>query len=373
MCPQAKVVHLTSVHDALDVRILHKECGSLARAGYDVVLVAPHCHDEVIDSVQIRAVPKPPNRLLRLFRTDWQVFRAAIREAPSVIHLHDPELIPAGLLMRAMGKRVIYDVHEDYVSSIRQKQYLPKALRFLLPGVLGRLEVAASRCFRVIIAERYYTGRFPHGLPVMNYPLRSAERLATTAVGERIHGSRVLYTGVVARDRGALLYAEIAARAHDIEVFVVGLCSPELAAEMRGIAGTGSQRLHIEGEGTYVPHQRIEEYYTNMRWTAGLAIFPPTPHYMQKELTKLFEYMAAGIPVICSDFPVWRRIIEDNGVGICVDPLDPEATIAAIRFLARNPKDAERMGRHGQELVRTCYNWDGEAAKLLALYRELTK
>ena len=371
MSRQRKVVHITTVHDAFDIRIFHKECKTLARAGYDVVLIVPHARSERVDGVRIRAVPRPRTRLQRMTRTVWQVFREAAREGAPVVHFHDPELIPAGLLLKMRGKRVVYDVHEDYATSIRHKAYLPRIVRRPLAWLWGRIEGWLTKPFRIVLAERYYTRRFPDGIPVLNYPVRKPSSRAGPPAGERPRAIRLLYTGSVTKDRGALYYAQIVALADDVEVFIVGRCSRELADEMRLAAGPGSRRLHIEGEDAFVPHERIEEYYAQGSWTAGLALFPPSPHYEEKELTKFFEYMAAGIPILCSNFPVWKSLVEESGVGLCADPGQTEAVSRAIRWLAENPEEATRMGQRGQELVRTLYNWDTQAERLLALYEEL--
>jgi glycosyltransferase involved in cell wall biosynthesis len=85
----------------------------------------------------------------------------------------------------------------------------------------------------------------------------------------------------------------------------------------------------------------------------------------------MFEYMAAGVPVIASHFPLWRQIVEGNACGICVDPLDPQAIAGAIDYLATHPEDAERMGRNGQRAVAAKYNWNIEEQKLLDFYAAL--
>jgi hypothetical protein len=104
---------------------------------------------------------------------------------------------------------------------------------------------------------------------------------------------------------------------------------------------------------------------------AGLVVLHPTPSYTKAEATKMFEYMAAGLPVIASHFPLWKEIVEENGCGICVDPQDPEAIAKAITWIADHPGEAEQMGRRGRDAVRTRYNWDRESKVLLAVYRGL--
>ena len=81
--------------------------------------------------------------------------------------------------------------------------------------------------------------------------------------------------------------------------------------------------------------------------------------------------MSAGVPVIGSNFPLWKQIIEGNQCGLCVDPLDPQAIAQAIDYLVSHPAEAEQMGRNGQKAVHEKYNWNIEEAKLLSFYKEL--
>jgi len=370
----AKVAHLTSVHSAEDPRIFHKECKTLAAAGYEVVLIVPHGRGEVLDGVRIRALPRPSGRLQRLARTVWQIYWAALKENVQIYHFHDPELIPMGLFLKMRGKAVIYDVHEDYVTSISQKSYLPRWLRPALATVFGELEAVLARPLAVIVAEEYYSRRFPRATRVLNYPVvKFAERSDADRPRKNRDSRRLLYTGNITEDRGALLHARVVRSVPDVEVHMVGRCAQDLADRMREAAGSDAHRLHIEGAGQFVPHERILARYGEGGWLVGLAVFPPTPHYNRKQLTKFFEYMDAGIPVVCSDFPVWRSLIEGNGCGLLVDPLDPESVASAIGWLVSNPEGAEEMGRRGQEAVRTRYNWGAESRKMLGLYEDLVR
>jgi glycosyltransferase involved in cell wall biosynthesis len=85
----------------------------------------------------------------------------------------------------------------------------------------------------------------------------------------------------------------------------------------------------------------------------------------------MFEYMAAGLPVIASRFPLWREIVEGNDCGVCVDPLDPAAIAAAIDLFCGDPALARRMGENGRRAVLARYDWRGEADKLAAFHDAL--
>lgn len=366
-----KVCHLTSVHTPLDPRIFYKECRTLSQAGYDVILIAPSEEDTNIDGIKIKSVKKPKNRFERLISTTWQVYKKAKDEDAHVYHFHDPELIPHCLLLKAVTrKKVIYDVHEDYVTSIKQKKYLPPIFRSLLAYIFGFTEKLLTQSFEIVLAEKYYKERFPNGVTVLNYPLEELFESSSLKNKRKEDKHYLLYTGGITEDRGALLHAQIVSMLENVEVYMVGRCSPKLAEKLYQIAGKSRKRLHIEGIGEYVPFDHIVNFYSKRKWLAGLAIFPPTPHYMKKELTKIFEYMAAGIPIICSNFPVWKSLVEKTETGICVDPLSPQSIAEAVRYLIKNPKIAKKMSSNGRLLVKKKYNWKSEGEKLLSLYKE---
>jgi glycosyltransferase involved in cell wall biosynthesis len=293
----------------------------------------------------------------------------AFREEADIYQFHDPELLLWSWLLLAKRVPVVYDVHEDYVTAVRQREYMPKPIRVALASIIGVFERVASAPFHRIIAERYYARRFPDAQPILNYPFRDLLDVRPAFSSE---SNRVLYTGNITLDRGALQIARLVKRVADLEVVAVGECSNETAARMRVEAGTAADRLHLLGDGGYVCFDRIVEQYRIGNWLAGLAIFPDTAHYREKELTKFFEYMAVGLPIIASNFPAWRRLIQNEGVGLCVDPESPHSAAEAIEWLRRNPAEAARMGDRGRELVRTEYNWDREGKKLVGFYRSLT-
>jgi glycosyltransferase involved in cell wall biosynthesis len=365
-----KVVHFTTVHDPFDNRIFYRECRTLAAAGYAVVLLAPHDGDQRLDGVEIRALSRPGNRFARMSVGVARAFLKAWRERADVYHFHDPELIPAALLLRLLGKRVVYDVHEDYLTAIQEREYLPSFVRTAVARTFALAEEEASRHFHLILAERYYAERFPRAEAILNYARFPELDEALLAKRPRAANPRLIYTGNVKEYRGAHNHTRLLDRLPDAEVFLVGRCDRDLAADLQQAANDPA-RLHLEGVGSYVPHQRIVDYYLRETWTAGLALFPPSPHTLRKELTKLFEYMAYGIPVLCSNFPNLREIVESAECGLCIDPADAEAAAEAVRYLHGHPEEAQRMGQNGREAARTTYNWDTQAEKLLAFYGRL--
>ncbi|MCK7498411.1 MAG: glycosyltransferase [Comamonadaceae bacterium] len=103
----------------------------------------------------------------------------------------------------------------------------------------------------------------------------------------------------------------------------------------------------------------------------GLVLLHPTPEYRESWPVKLFEYMAAGLPIVASDFPLWRSFVEGAGCGFLVDPLDPQAIASAAERLLTRPDEAAAMGARGWRAARERFSWESEAKPLLALYERL--
>lgn len=365
-------MHLTSVHPALDIRIFHRECRSLQAAGYEVVLVAPHVQSTVVDGVQIVAVPRPAGRLERMTRTVGQVYREARRLDADLYHFHDPELIPVGLLLEAGGKPVVYDMHEDAPRTMLAKHYFPTWSRAAFGSLVEAGERLAAGRFSALvaatpaIAARY--GRLAHRTTIVqNFPdpaeFGRAEGLPWSA-----RPNAVAYIGAVAENRGAIeMLRALALVPESLEprLLLAGAFSPpELLDRCRRDPGWERVEYH-----PMLDRQGIAALLGRAR--AGLVLLAPEPRYQVAYPIKMFEYMAAGLPVIASDFPLWRSIVEGAGCGMLVDPRHPEAIARAIEYVLSRPAQAEEMGARGRKAVRERFNWATEEGRLLALYQDL--
>ena len=367
---RVRVCHLTSVHPPYDTRVFEKECLSLVKAGYDVHLVAPAAHSAHHGGVSITAVPPARGRLQRVIVTTARVLWRALHVRAAVYHFHDPELIPVGLILRALGKHVIYDVHEDVPADILGKYYLARRIR----GVLSRLvdvgERAAARGFtRVLAATPAIARRFPRSRCVLVQNFPSWTELATpNATPYARRAPVVTYVGLLQEIRGVveMVRAVEAVAARQRVQFVLGGRFDNAALETRARAMTGWQ--HVDYRGV-LPRAAVAQLFGKVR--VGLVLFHPTLNHIESQPNKLFEYMAAGLPVVASRFPLWQEIVEENGCGLLVDPLDPMAVAAAIDWLLAHPAEAEAMGARGRDAVRERFNWPREEAALLDCYARL--
>lgn len=364
-----KVVHISTVHSPHDPRIYHKQCRTLARAGFDVTLIIPRdCNDfQPRDGVKVILLPRPASRKERFTKTRALAFQHAVQLDADIYHIHDPELL---LLARKLNRKdniVIYDIHEDYETAMGQKEYVPKFLVSAFSLAYRMVTTFLARGLEICLAEKYYIEKFPRGRCILNYPLLSPNKPAETKESQEHH--RLLYTGNVTLERGAFIHAKLVQLDDTIAVDYIGKCSRSVASQI--FAFTCNERINIIGLDQYIPHEEIESAYFNQQWLAGLALFPPTKHYQKKELTKFFEYMYAEIPVLCSNFPIWKQFVEKYDCGIAVDPYDDGAICRAISYLKKNPQRAAEMGRNGRKAVLKELNWDREGAKLVDWYRRL--
>lgn len=374
MSAPKQVVHLTTVHHPYDPRIYHKECMSLSEAGYDVTLIARVADEPASGEKPIRHIPLKSysTRLQRMVLGSFDLYKKAKELDADVYHFHDPELLPVGWLLKSKSNTVIYDIHEDYVTSIMQKDYMKKPVKKLIATAYKYMEKFFARDLECCLAEKYYKDIYPNGTCILNYPTVN-ERFIRHHRNDAPLENELLYTGNVSYVRGALFHAKIPKIDPEVSVHFVGKCPSDLAEEMYAAAGDKKDMLEIEGIDRFIEKETIEARYLGRNWLAGIALFPPTEHYKKKELTKFFEYMNAGLPIICSNFPVWEDFMETYQCGIAVDPFDDQAIAEAIHYLKTHPDEAKRMGENGKQAVREELNWGHEEQKLLTWYDELTE
>lgn len=370
---QKTIVHMTSVHRIGDTRIYHRECASLLRAGYHVIVITAMQQGPVQTSLphglQIIGVKPARTRLGRIFRVAPMIFWSACRTPAGLYHFHDPELLPFGLLLRLLGRKVIYDVHEDYRAEIAAKEWLPKYLRSFAARMTSFVENFATRIFDGIVgATPHIASKFPqarHCATVCNFPSKEDLPVAKNTVF-RDRRMAVIYVGDITQQRGIYEMLGALAETRD-EINLVlggGFSPPEMFQQCQ--ANSSWPRVEFKG---WLSRAQYARELSAVR--AGLILFHRLQNHLNSLPNKLFEYMSAGIPVIASDFPLWREMIEGVGCGILVEPADLKATAEAITWLVNNPDKAEEMGEKGRVAVERHYNWYTQEQALLELYNQV--
>jgi glycosyltransferase involved in cell wall biosynthesis len=365
----AKVVHLTSVHKPLDVRIFRKECRTLADVGHEVTLIAPSSGNEKRDGVQIIGVDQPENRWERVCITGRKVVRRAGGIDADVYHLHDPELLPWSWLFLEGGEApVIYDMHEDFVAQLKTKDWIPSSIRPLLSGII-RIGLRVFLHDRsVIFAESSYKSRYDwlrRTTTVQNMPIVSE----LTDIGKPKYSKPTLgYIGSVRPDRGSrvMLHALriLQKEGYEVGFECVGPAAPEHREELIDMQSrSGIRNVRMPG---YLPP---EQGWNRMaRCHVGIAMLEKTPNFVGSYPTKLFEYMALGLPVVTSDIPIYRDVVENSGCGLVADPESPEDVADKVATLISDPERARYMGGKGRRAVQDNFNWKKEGEKLVQFY-----
>lgn len=367
-----KVAHLTSAHPDNDVRIFHKECASLADAGYDVFEVTLNGTERIEKGVKIISANfVPTSRFNRMKNAAKQILIKAKEVDADVYHFHDPELLKVGLKLRKMGKTVIYDAHEDTPRQILAKPYLNKPVRRIISFFYEKYEnYAAKRMSAIVTATPFIRERYlklnPQSIEICNFPLFSEiEGTDLEPISFDKQEKKVCYIGGISRIRG-IEEMILAAGKSNVELDIAGKWPEGLQDEMKSLEGW--EKTNNLG------FLSREDLLTVKRESlAGLVALYPEPNHLNSYPIKMFEYMAAGIPIIASDFPLWRSIVEAEQCGLCVNPQDPDEISKAIDFLIANPEKAKEMGENGRKAIIEKYNWDIEKKKLSHLYETLTK
>ncbi|MGM3305432.1 glycosyltransferase family 4 protein [Anabaena sp. WFMT] len=365
---KVRVCHLTSVHPYNDTRIYVKECCSLVDANYEIHLVAPGAPNEVIKGVHFHPVPQiQENRLLRMTKTVWHVYQQALAIQGDIYHFHDPELIPLGFLLLNQGKKVIYDIHEDVPRDILSKYWIPEIWRQIISWPIEKLENFAAKRFTAIVAATpFICDRFLKlgcfAVNVNNYPIVDELSLPNTSWEQK--ELVVCYVGAITEVRG--IFEMIEAIGQTDTFLLLGGKFAYQKQQEKAVAMSGWANVKELGW-----LGRKEVVQTIAKSMAGLVLLHPTVSLIDSLPVKMFEYMCAGIPVIASNFPLWKEIIEGNQCGICVDPHNPQAIAEAIQWIIAHPYEAKQMGENGRSAVLEKHNWKKESDKLLKLYEAI--
>jgi glycosyltransferase involved in cell wall biosynthesis len=367
------VCHVTSVHVPTDSRVLYHECRSLA-GRYRTILA---CRDDgparTIEGVEILPLPRAKGRLAR-FAGGIGLAIAAEATGADLYHFHDPELLsPMLALARRMGRPVVYDVHEYYPDAMMQKTWIPRPLRPLAAARANAAERrSAPRMAAIVTADAALTRRFEALNPLVvqldNYPPLA---LFGTPSAAPVPGPPTLvYVGSVSEVRGFFDMVDVLRRVRsevpDARLVVYGRpteeVAPRLAETLRGLP---EGALVIAGA---VEYGRVPEILREAH--IGLSLLRPHPKYEKNISMKVFDYMAASLPYVASDFAPLRE--KTRGVGGELVPAgDPASAAEAVLRLLRDGQAARRVGLEGRALVEAELDWERVEPRLFALYERL--
>ncbi len=363
-----KVCHITTVHNAKDTRIFQKECVSLAKHGFDTHLIVANQKSEIDQGIQIHNITSTTSgRLQRMRKTTQIAFEKAMEIDAEIYHFHDPELLPVGIKLKKKGKKVIYDTHEDVPRQILSKYYIPSIVRPVIAKVFEIYENRiAAKMDAIITATPFIRDRFlkinPNTVDVNNYPI--FEKFNIENPKEKTHD--ICYVGLMSKIRGIEEMIRML-EFTDAKMTLIGEFQSKEEEEFIKSLPTW-KKVNFLGK---MNRKEVAEILSQSKM--GIVIFHPEPNHINAQPNKIFEYMAASLPIVTSDFPLWKSIVTKHNAGVCANPLKPREIAKAINVLLENEEQSIQMGKNGQQAVQDVFNWKQEEKKLIKLYQQILK
>jgi glycosyltransferase involved in cell wall biosynthesis len=225
-----KVCHFTSVHPVDDIRIFHKECVSLAEAGFDVYLVATNGENDIHKGVKVVSTnSKKRGRLGRMVFTSREVYHKALEIDADIYHFHDPELLRFANRLKRKGKIVVYDAHEDLPRQIMAKDWIPLFMRkFVSKYVEWSENLAVKNLSVVVAATPHIENRFrkvtAKTVAICNYPILSE---FDYQLNPNRFKNEICYVGGISEMRGIRQLMDALDRLPDVTLNLAGLFANE--------------------------------------------------------------------------------------------------------------------------------------------------
>jgi glycosyltransferase involved in cell wall biosynthesis len=363
---------------------VEKEARTLVRAGHRVTIVADADAGlparESRDGAEIHRVARrgPPIPGVRFVMHEWRLARRLAALRPTVLHAHDTNaLVPVALAARRLRIGYVYDAHDLWLGRPRRGRgrlyfHLSQLYHRLVERVLVPRAAAALTVSSPIAGHLRRRYRLPVVHLVPNYPdlptsSSGRRELRDLPGGEAIDPDRalVLYLGGLMGGRGLEQLVDAIGLMPDVQLAMLGSGAEEEPLRARA-AALGASVVVLAP----VPPDLVEAYAAS----ADVGVSPIVPsclNYRYSLPNKLFQYMAAGIPVVASDFRQVREVVRGSGSGLTVDTTRPESIAIGIRRVLADPAEAAAMGGRGRAAVRDRYHWARAAAVLLEVYERI--
>ena len=366
----AKVCHMTSAHAPEDERIFFKECVSLASNGYETFIVSKGDSYEK-NGVKIVGIGKVSgDRLDRMLHVTKRVYEKALAIDADIYHFHDPELLPYGLKLKRKGKKVIFDSHENTAEQILEKSWIPGVLRIPMYYAFEWYQkYVCKRLDSVVSVTPHICGAFekinPRVQMITNYPMLKPLPECT-----KPYEKSLCFAGSISEQ---WCHDQIIRAMEKVDDCTYVLCGDDNSAYYERLTSLSAwNQVRFLGR---IPHEQVHKLLGSCQ--VGMSILQYNRNTSGKTgtlgNTKIYEEMMAGLPVICTDFVLWREFVDRYHCGICVDPENVDEIAAAICYLLDHPEEARQMGENGRRAIEEEFNWGAEEKKLLALYEDILK
>ena len=375
---QNRITIVTSIHPDFDSRIW-KHATSLANNGYDVHLVCPWKVDDskILDGVTFHPFKKIQKRWQRPLLVPFRVLNKLfpLLKKVDLVHFHDIDLLP-WMAMFSIIKPVVYDVHENYAEEMLVRRWIPKFLRRLLYYVVLIGQFVLSQIIRNVVLvvpsqDKEFNNHRINKIHIRNY---ASLALLNDVVDNYIKRDNIIvFIGSQHKNNGSLFLLDIAERlckvCPDTRIY-----ASDRFSDLRFRDRVISEIRHrgLDGFVKLVTNVKPPEIMSVLnRAIIGISPNLRVTQQIHGIHTKLFEYMAAGLPVVASDLPHQIDVIEGNRAGLLARPEDPDSFVKAIQSLVLNRKWAMKLGQNGQLAFKERYSWESQIPALLNFYEQI--
>lgn len=367
------IVHITTVHNRRDTRIFYRECVGLHKKGFDIYLiVSDNLGNENFEGIKVLDIGRKKSRLANFFYCYGKIPNIIKEISPGIVHLHDPELLFLGSKISSINDiEVVFDIHENVSSQILDKPYLPKISRKPLSIIYAMIENLLIKNFHLVLAENSYESKYQKKgkscITVLNMP--DIEHFEPYVSNNR-KGVGLFYIGGISEDRGLYVVLDalrlLKRRKVDFYMHYIGPISENML--------NGLDLSEIRGNINFYGRMDSKKgFELSKDCVVGLSILKPIKNYIESYSTKIFEYMAIGLPVITSNFPLYKNVVEKHECGFCVEPDSSESLANKIETLLNDKELVFKMGTNGINAVRSKFNWSSELSRLKRMYFSIKK
>lgn len=368
-----KVCIFAPVHSYDDIRIFKKEAVSLANDGYKIVLIAKSENDKVINRVKIIPAPKYKTRLQR-FLLQPIYLKEILKQKPTIVHLHNPDTLLIGFILKLLNKKVVYDTHEDFSERILVREWIPPGLRNIISKVITNLEKKASQKFdRVIVTQQEILSRMDkRAVVINNAPLikeeivTDAEERSKSITYEKKPDYRLIYIGGISKIRGIkelIKSLELVNKKINVRLTLIGYESDDVLDEVRGY----DSWKYVD----YFGFLKQEDAFAHLvKADIGMATILDRGDHSKTSANKIYEYLLFNKYIICTNFKKWQDELSHLNNCSFVNPENIEELANEIVNVCTNKFGKEDFLNGKQYILEKC-NWNIEEKKLLEIYHNL--
>ena len=361
-----RICHLSSVHMRTDVRVFFKQCVSLHNAGFKVhLVVADGKRHERKAGVIIHDVGSSDNRFTRIISAPLRILRKALYISADAYQIHDPELLPVAVLLKMITRKpVVYDIHESYGALMLHKEYLSKIKGFILSKLISIVEKTALKILDQGIAATEHISEDFNNIPIIhNYPLLK-EWTGIEDDPTRYTSRNICYIGNINRERGITQIVK-AIENVDCRFHLAGNYDPPSYRDEL-LTMPGFAKVVEYG---YVNRDQAADIFAKS--ALGLMLIDKKPNNLYALSTKIFEYMAAGLPIMVSDLHTNIKLLDSSPAGIYLDPQNMDLITEKLDALLSDSALLQKMGQVGKNLVQNKLSWEAEEEAYIKIFKDL--